>query len=163
MPMFVYSAAQCHSEALADLWPGLASTLTTKGITGHDSVTLGCLTPFRFPHLPVKISFYTGGCSHCDKHKEKGKRERMKRTSTYPLQAARALNTLQFTSLSQQLVSRHNAPRSTAQEKETEPQAFANHPVQTASVVHALQQQLCWVGCVTEHIPLTVGHEPQQL
>lgn len=74
-PRFVYSAAQWHSEALAGLWPGFARTLTTKGITGHDSVTLGCLTPFRFPHLPEKVSFYTGGDSHRDKQREKGERE----------------------------------------------------------------------------------------
>lgn len=28
----------------------------TKGFTGHDSVTLGCLTHFKFPHPPVKRS-----------------------------------------------------------------------------------------------------------
>lgn len=35
-----------------------------------------CLIHFRFPHLPVKISFYTGGSLHIDQHKEKRVREK---------------------------------------------------------------------------------------
>lgn len=60
------------------LWSALASTLMTKRFTGHDSITFGCLTHFRFPHLPVKRSFYIGVSFHTDKHKEKGVREREK-------------------------------------------------------------------------------------
>lgn len=134
-PTFVYSPTQRHSESLAGLWPVLASTLTTKGLTGHDSITLGCLTPFRFPHLPVKISFYRGGCFHSDKHKEKGVREReQKRISTYSLLSAKVLNTHRFTSFSQQLVSRPNPPQSTAEEKETELQVFPNHHLKMANL-----------------------------
>ena len=70
----------------AGLWPALASTFMTKGFTGHDSITSGCLTHFRFPHLPVKISFYTGVSLHINKHREKGVRERKgTRTNTYLL------------------------------------------------------------------------------
>lgn len=93
-PTFVYSPTQCYSESLAGLWPVLASTLMTKGLTGHDSITLSCLTPFRFPHLPVKISFYTGGCFHSDKHKEKrSEGERTEENKYYSLLSAKVLNT----------------------------------------------------------------------
>lgn len=106
-PTFVYSPTQCYSESLSGLWPVLASTLTTKGLTGHDSITLGCLTPFRFPHLPVKISFYTVAAFTVTSTKRKGVREReQKRTSTYSLLSAKVLNTHQFASFSQQLESR---------------------------------------------------------
>lgn len=58
----------------------------TKGFTGHDSVTLGCLTHFKFPHPPVKKKFYPGVSLHIDKHREKEVREReTKDENTYLL------------------------------------------------------------------------------
>jgi hypothetical protein len=64
---------QCNvtQNPCAHLWPALASILVTKGFTGHDSITLELLHTLRFPHLSVKISFYTSDSQYIDEHKWK--------------------------------------------------------------------------------------------
>lgn len=96
---------------------------------------LGCLTHFRFPHLPVKVSFYTGGSFHIDKHKEKSEREKGRKpthTDNTYCQQRHFTHAGSFNFLNN-LPARYNHPQSTHEEKETETQVFPHH-LKTASL-----------------------------
>lgn len=70
---FVYNPISCQpGRSVASL----CQFSQARGFTGHDSITLGCLTHFEFPRLPVKISFCTGVSLHTDRHREKGVQEK---------------------------------------------------------------------------------------
>lgn len=59
---------------------------------------------------------------------------------TKHLLSAKVPNMYWFTSFSQQLVSRHNPPQSTAEEKEPELQVFSNHHLKMVNLDNELQQ-----------------------